>query len=156
MASLVRLSFVHLRNQISFIFDRQVPDLCQVSLKSFLASFPALVVFPCWLFSAHWSHPSKSRPVVEQGRFWWWTSGQHSERRTDAAQSAGCFASSEEDAGTGHDVVRLIQRATTDHKRIAGIYLISNNNPNGFAASGEIRKRCRLLEDRRGNLSSPR
>jgi protease-4 len=37
-----------------------------------------------------------------------------------------------------YDVVRLIGRAKSD-KRIAGIYIIANSNPNGFAASEELR-----------------
>lgn len=36
------------------------------------------------------------------------------------------------------DVVRLIQRAKTDND-IEGIYLVANGNPNGYAASEEIR-----------------
>lgn len=37
-----------------------------------------------------------------------------------------------------YDLIRLIRNAKTD-KNIGGIYLIANNNPNGFAASDEIR-----------------
>jgi protease IV len=37
-----------------------------------------------------------------------------------------------------YDVIRLINRATSD-KNVAGIYIIANNNPNGFAASEELR-----------------
>lgn len=38
-----------------------------------------------------------------------------------------------------YDVVRLLRQAQND-KEIAGIYLIANGNPNGYAASEEIRK----------------
>ena len=37
-----------------------------------------------------------------------------------------------------YDVIRLLQKAKSD-KNIAGIYIIANNNPNGFAASEELR-----------------
>lgn len=37
-----------------------------------------------------------------------------------------------------YDLVRLIRNAKSD-KNIGGIYLMANNNPNGFAASDEIR-----------------
>jgi protease-4 len=37
-----------------------------------------------------------------------------------------------------YDVIRLISKAKSD-KRITGIYIIANNNPNGFAASEELR-----------------
>ncbi len=37
-----------------------------------------------------------------------------------------------------YDIVRLLQKAKND-KNISGIYIIANNNPNGFAASEEIR-----------------
>jgi protease-4 len=37
-----------------------------------------------------------------------------------------------------YDVIRLVDRAKSD-KNVAGIYIIANSNPNGFAASEEIR-----------------
>ena len=37
-----------------------------------------------------------------------------------------------------YDVIRLISKAKSD-KKIAGIYIVANNNPNGFAASEELR-----------------
>lgn len=37
-----------------------------------------------------------------------------------------------------YDVVRLLAKAKTD-KNIAGVYIIANNNPNGFGTSEEIR-----------------
>ena len=108
-------------------------------LKSFLASFLALVVFSMLAFFLLIGLiPSKSRPVVEQGSVLVVDLGQHFHEQTQPNPLA-VFASGEEDVPGLYDVVRLIQRATTD-KRIAGIYLISNNNPNGFAASSELRE----------------
>ena len=46
-----------------------------------------------------------------------------------------------------YDVVRLIGKAKSD-KRIAGIYIVSNSNPNGFAASEELRS---ALKDFKGS-----
>ena len=37
-----------------------------------------------------------------------------------------------------YDVIRLIGRAKSD-KRVSGIYIVANSNPNGFAASEELR-----------------
>jgi protease IV len=37
-----------------------------------------------------------------------------------------------------YDVIRLLNKAKLD-KNVAGIYIVANNNPNGFAASEEIR-----------------
>ena len=37
-----------------------------------------------------------------------------------------------------YDVIRLLNRAKSD-KNVAGIYIVANSNPNGFAASEELR-----------------
>ena len=46
-----------------------------------------------------------------------------------------------------YDLIRLIAKAKSD-KRIAGIYIVANSNPNGFAASEELRN---ALKDFKGS-----
>ncbi|HUM64868.1 MAG TPA: S49 family peptidase, partial [Chitinophagaceae bacterium] len=48
------------------------------------------------------------------------------------------LSSNQSDVPGLYDVIRLLKLAKAD-KNIAGIYIIANTNPNGFAASDEIR-----------------
>ncbi len=52
--------------------------------------------------------------------------------------SLGFVSSELRDQPGLYDVIRLLRKAKTD-KDIVGVYIIANNNPNGFAASEEIR-----------------
>lgn len=58
---------------------------------------------------------------------------------TEQAQPDPIGALSGDEGAPGlYDVVRLLQHAAEDDK-ISGLYIIANNNPNGFASSEELR-----------------
>jgi protease IV len=48
------------------------------------------------------------------------------------------FSAESKDVPGLYDVIRLLNRAKSD-KNVAGIYVVANSNPNGFAASEELR-----------------
>jgi protease-4 len=108
--------------------------------KTFFAALLALVIFTVLLFfffvAVIGGLASKDAPKVRNQSVLVLDLGQHfAELKKE--NPFGIFTGDEDVPGL-YDIVRLLQRATTD-KRIAGIYIIANNNSNGFAASEEIR-----------------
>lgn len=109
--------------------------------KIFLASFLALILFTVLVFFIGIAFigglASKQAPEVEAKSVLLLDLGQqYKEQLQESFLSA--FSSSESDIPGLYDVVRLIHKAKTDDN-IKGIYIRANSNPNGFAASEEIR-----------------
>lgn len=109
--------------------------------KIFFASLLALVVFTLlavfFLVSMVGGMASKDRPGVAAKSVIVLDLGQHFEEQVKQ-DPFSIFSSDDKDIPGLYDVIRLLNRAKTD-KNVAGIYIIANNNPNGFAASEELR-----------------
>jgi protease-4 len=109
--------------------------------KIFFASLLAMIVFTVLAFFFFVSFVAgmamKERPKVREGSVMVLDLSQHF---TDQQQqNAFGFISNEPSEIPGvYEVVRMIRKAKTD-KDISAIYVIANANPNGFAASKEIR-----------------
>jgi protease IV len=109
--------------------------------KFFLASLLALIVFTLlavfFLVGFVGGLASKEIPKVYAKSVLVLDLGQsYPEQMKESPLS---FVSSESKDIPGlYDVIRLVHKAKND-KHISGIYIIANNNPNGFAASEEIR-----------------
>ena len=110
--------------------------------KMFLGAFLALVIFSLigiFLFvSALGSLTKKQIPHIDQQSVLVLDLSQHFEEQVQENPLADLAGSDEGDVPGLYDVVRLLERAGSD-KNIAGIYVIANSNPNGFASSDEIR-----------------
>jgi protease-4 len=106
--------------------------------KSFFAALLALVVFTLLVFIFLVALiPSRERPVVEKDSVLVINLAQHfKEQRVQ--NPLAMLSTGQYDVPGLYDVIRLLQKAKSD-KRIAGVYLVANSNPNGFAASEEIR-----------------
>jgi protease IV len=110
-------------------------------LKTFLASLVAMIVFTLLVFfflvAFIGGLATKNTPRVHARSILVLDLGQH---YAEQLQESPFAAFSENDKGVPglYDVVRLLDKAKTD-KNIAGVYIVANNNPNGFAASEEIR-----------------
>jgi protease-4 len=109
--------------------------------KMFFASLLAMVAF-CLLafffFIAFVASVAvKDKPGVKKQSVLVLDLGVHFEEQKQD-NFLGFVSSQASDIPGLYDLVRLIQKAKTD-KNIEGIYIIANNNPNGFAASKEIR-----------------
>jgi protease-4 len=109
--------------------------------KIFFASLLALVVFTLlavfFLVSMIGGIAAKDQPAVAAKSVIVLDLGQHYEEQVK--QDPLTFLSSNaRDIPGLYDVIRLLGVAKTD-KNVAGIYVIANNNPNGFASSEELR-----------------
>jgi protease IV len=109
--------------------------------KSFFAALLALVVFSVLMFfffvAVVGGLASKNAPKVRSESVLVLDLGQHfAELKKE--NPFGIFSEEDGDVPGLYDVVRLLQQAKID-TRIAGIYIVTNNNSNGFAASEEIR-----------------
>ncbi|MGZ8552401.1 MAG: signal peptide peptidase SppA [Chitinophagaceae bacterium] len=109
--------------------------------KIFFASLLALVVFTLlavfFLVSMVGGMASKDRPRVAAKSVIVLDLGQHFEEQVKQ-DPFSIFSNDDKDIPGLYDVIRLLNRAKTD-KNVAGIYIIANNNPNGFAACEELR-----------------
>jgi protease IV len=109
--------------------------------KTFFAALLALVIFTLLVFfflvAIVGGVTSKDRPRVETKSVLVLDLGQHFTEQLQE-NPLGVLSSEQEDVPGLYDVVRLLQKATSD-KKVAGIYIVANTNPNGFAASEEIR-----------------
>ena len=109
--------------------------------KIFFASLLALVVFTLlavfFLVSMLGGIASKDKPRVAAKSVIILDLGQHYEEQVKQ-DPFSAFRSDDKDVPGLYDVIRLLNRAKSD-KNVAGIYVIANNNPNGFAASEELR-----------------
>jgi len=109
--------------------------------KIFFASLLALFIFSLlavfFLVAMVGGMASKDRPRVEAKSVIVLDLAQHYEEQVK--QDPLAFLSSDNKDIPGlYDVIRLLHIAKTD-KNVAGMYVIANNNPNGFAASEELR-----------------
>ncbi|MBI1341335.1 MAG: signal peptide peptidase SppA [Terrimonas sp.] len=115
--------------------------------KIFFASFLALLVFSLIAFFLLITFigglASKDRPTVNPRSVLVLNLGQDYREQSRESPFSGFADNDELDVPGLYDVIRLIRKAKND-KNIAGIYITANNNPNGFAASEEIRQ---ALED---------
>jgi protease-4 len=109
--------------------------------KTFLAALLALAVFSLlvFVFFVAWIGGIAARevPTVESNSVLVLDLAQHFPEQLKK-NPLGVLSAEQEDVPGLYDVVRLLQKAKSD-KDIAGIYIIANTNPNGFAASEEIR-----------------
>lgn len=110
-------------------------------LKTFLASLLAMTVFALLAFFLLIAFigglASKEAPRVRAKSVLVLDLGQHYAEQLQEDPLAA-FSGADKGVPGLYDVVRLLDKAKTD-KNIAGIYIVANNNPNGFAASEEIR-----------------
>ena len=109
--------------------------------KIFFASLLALVVFTLlavfFLVAMVGGITSKDKPRVAAKSVIVLDLGQHYEEQVKQ-DPFSVFSSDDKDIPGLYDVIRLLNKAKTD-KNVSGIYIIANNNPNGFAASEELR-----------------
>ncbi len=109
--------------------------------KIFFASLLALVVFTLlavfFLVAVVGGMTSKDKPRVAAKSVIVLDLGQHYEEQVKQ-DPFSVFSGDDKDIPGLYDVIRLLNRAKTD-KNVSGIYIIANNNPNGFAASEELR-----------------
>jgi protease IV len=109
--------------------------------KTFFASLFALIIFTLlaffFLVAFVGGLTSKEKPRVEPNSVLVLDLGQHFAEQMQE-NPLGVLSKEQEDVPGLYDVVRLLQTAKAD-KKITGIYIVANANPNGFAASDEIR-----------------
>ncbi|HET9824708.1 MAG TPA: signal peptide peptidase SppA, partial [Chitinophagaceae bacterium] len=110
--------------------------------KIFFATLLALVIFTLIVFFViiGWvaALTSKEKPRIESKSVLVLDLGVNFKEQ-EVESPLSTFSSSDEmDVPGLYDVVRLIRKAKDD-KNIKGIYLIADNDPNGFASSEEIR-----------------
>src|SRR6476646_8684920 len=110
--------------------------------KIFFASLLSLVVFSLIVFFLFvgWiaGLASKEKPRVEAKSVLVLDLSQDFKEQQVESPLSGFSSNDETDVPGLYDVVRLINKAKED-KNIAGIHLIANSNPNGFASSEDIR-----------------
>ncbi len=109
--------------------------------KIVLACLLALVVFSLlavfFLVSMAGGLAAKDKPRIASNSVIVLDLAQHY-REQVTQNPLAIFSSNQSDVPGLYDVVRLLKLAKAD-KNIAGIYIIANTNPNGFAANDEIR-----------------
>ena len=109
--------------------------------KIFFASFLALAVFTVVAFliliAIVGGLAAKDKPVINAKSVMVLDLGQQYKEQLQQ-NIFSSFTGGENDIPGLYDVVRLIRKAKSD-SHIKGIYIIANNNANGFAASEEIR-----------------
>ena len=110
-------------------------------LKIFFASLLALVIFSMlavfFVVAMVGGMASKNRPRVDAKSIVVLDLGQHYEEQVKQDPLAFLRSDNKDIPGL-YEVIRLLHIAKTD-KNVAGIYVIANSNPNGFAASEELR-----------------
>lgn len=113
--------------------------------KTFLASLLAVAVFSLLVFFLLMAFigglAAKDVPRVRAKSVLVLDLGQHYAEQLQENPFAA-FGGGDKGVPGLYDVVRLLDKAKND-KNIEGIYIIANNNPNGFAASEEIRNAVR-------------
>jgi protease-4 len=110
--------------------------------KIFLASMLSLIIFTliviiliiAWVGSL----TTKDKPTILSKSILVLNLGQHYMEKVQNNPLSEIKGNDEGDVPGLYDVVRLLAKAKND-KNIEGIYIIANGNPNGFAASEEIR-----------------
>lgn len=109
----------------------------RIVLGSLLALFIFSLLCVFFLVSMIGGLAAKDKPRVAKNSVLVLDLSQHfaEQVRRDAFNA---FSSEFRDIPGLYDVVRLLNTARED-ERIAGVYIIANNNPNGFAANEEIR-----------------
>lgn len=109
--------------------------------KTFFASLLALIVFTLLVFFFFMvvigGLTSKETPRISSHSVLVLDLGQHFAEQV-RQNPFGILQKTPSDVPGLHDLVRLINKAANDD-RIAGIYIIANQNANSFAASEEIR-----------------
>jgi len=109
--------------------------------KIFFASLLALIIFSLLVFfffvAIIGGLASKEKPRVAAKSVLVLDLAQHFAEQLKE-NPLGVLSSEQEDVPGLYDVIRLLQKAKSD-KNISGIYIVSNVNTNGFAASEEIR-----------------
>ena len=109
--------------------------------KIFFASLLALTIFSLLVFFIFVAFigavASKEKPRIEAKSVLVLDLGQHFAEQLKENPLA-VLSSDREDVPGVYDVIRLLQKAGSD-KDISGIYIVAGANPNGFAASEEIR-----------------
>lgn len=109
--------------------------------KIFFASLLALIIFTLlgvfFLITLAGSITAKDKPRVEAKSVLVLDLSQHYAEQ-EKQNPLAVISSQQRNVPGLYDVLRLITRAKAD-KNISGIYLIANSNPNGFAASEELR-----------------
>lgn len=110
--------------------------------KIFFASFLAMIVFVGVLFflliAVIGGIASKDTPIVETNSVLVIDLSLDFREQMVENPLSVISGDSEKDVPGLYDVIRLLEKAKTDDQ-IKGIYLIANNNPNGFANSDELR-----------------
>ncbi len=113
--------------------------------KIVLACLLALVVFSLlavfFLVSMAGGLAAKDKPRIASNSVIVLDLAQHF-REQVTQNPLAIFSSNQSDVPGLYDVVRLLKLAKAD-KNIAGVYIIANTNPNGFAANDEIRNALR-------------
>ena len=113
--------------------------------KIVLACLLALVVFSLlavfFLVSMAGGLAAKDKPRIASNSVIVLDLAQHF-REQVTQNPLAIFSSNHSDVPGLYDVVRLLKLAKAD-KNIAGVYIIANTNPNGFAANDEIRNALR-------------
>jgi protease-4 len=125
-----------------FIFTRLNPPALRSFLKYFLAALLALVVFFSLvlvvILTAAGSLMNRERePVPARSVLYVDLSRHYPERKVDNPLS-GLTGGGEDETPTLYELVRLIRKGGTD-TAVKGLYLLANDNGNGYAASEEIR-----------------
>jgi protease IV len=110
--------------------------------KIFFASFLSLIVFVVLAFillvATVGALTAKDKPTLEDNSVLVLNLSQEFKEQL-VENPLSVFSSDEEKDIPGlYDVIRLLDKAKTDDQ-IKGIYLMADNNPNGFASSDEIR-----------------
>lgn len=110
--------------------------------KIFFASLLSLIVFSLIVFFLFvgWlaGLASKEKPTVETKSVLVLDLSRDFKEQQVESPLSGFSSNDEMDVPGLYDVVRLIKKAKDD-KNIAGIHIIANSNPNGFASSEEVR-----------------
>ncbi len=111
-------------------------------LKIFFASFLYLIVFSLILLFIliAWvsALATKDKPTIANNSVLMLDLGQQYREQVQKLPLGNLINGTDGDIPGVYDVVRLIAHAKTDNN-IKGIYILANMNPNGFAASEEIR-----------------
>ncbi len=102
-----------------------------------LVVFGLLAVFFIVVFVSGWT--SKNIPHIESNSVLVLDLGQHYMEQAQENYLSVLQSDDEQDIPGLYDVVRLLHKAEKD-KNISGVYIVANSNPNGFAASSELRK----------------
>ena len=109
--------------------------------KMFFASLLALIIFCLlavfFLVAIVGGITSKDKPRVEAKSVLVLDLSQHFAEQVKP-NPLSIISGSDKDVPGLYDVIRLLQKAKED-KKIAGIYIIANNNPNGFSSNEELR-----------------